>query len=58
MADADRRTTIDGDQITDNTVSSEEMKTTGTPEEFKMMTYNPSTGGFTWFHFIRGRIFQ
>jgi len=58
MADPDRRTTIDGDQIADHTVTPHEMEVEGTPSKFKMMIYNSDTEKFKWFHFIRGRLFQ
>lgn len=55
MAESDRRTTIDGDQITDHTVAPQEIEYEGTPGKYKMMIYNEN-GKFQWFHFIRGRI--
>jgi len=58
MADPDRRTTIDGDQITDHTIGVEEIDYNGTPENLKMLIYDSATEKFKWFHFIRGRIYQ
>lgn len=54
MGDTDRRTTIDGDQITDNTISASEMKVDNSPDKFKMLMYNPITEAFSWFYLIRG----
>lgn len=58
MAETDRHTSIDGDQITDHTVTPTEIQYEGTPSKFKMLIYNSDTEKFKWFHFIRGKIFQ
>jgi len=59
MADADRRTTIDGDQIRDHTINPEEMYAEGTKGNYKSLIYNSSTDKFKWMHqLIHGKIFK
>jgi hypothetical protein len=52
MADDDRRTTIDGDQITQHTVSPEELRETGTPQVGQTPVYKENPSGtpdeFKW----------
>jgi len=59
MSETDRRTTIDGDQIRNGTVTPVEMETEGTAGNYKSMIYNSATEKFKWFHqLIQGKIFK
>lgn len=48
MADPDRRTTIDGDQITDHSVTPEELDTDNTPQDEYVIEYSSALGKMFW----------
>jgi hypothetical protein len=61
MAENDRRTTIDGDQITDHTISPEEFKTVDdikTPKRWQVLLYDAIAGKMKWFYTFGNKVMK
>lgn len=61
MADQDRRTTIDGDQITDHTLEPSEFKTVNNvenPERWQILMWDKSNQLMKWFYLFGNRIMR
>jgi len=61
MAENDRRTGIDGDQITDHTIEPSELKTEGDiddPQNWQILMWNKSQQMMKWFYSFGNRIFR
>lgn len=61
MTDPDRRTGIDGDQITDHTIEPSELKTVDdikTPKRWQILLYDTVAGKMKWFYQFGNRIFR
>jgi len=58
MADPDRRTTIDGDQITDNTVTPSEFKTSNNPARWKALLFDELNDIMKWSYIFGNRILK
>lgn len=61
MAETDRRTGIDGDQITDHTIEPSEFKTENDvkdPQNWQILMWNKALQKMKWFYTFGNRIFR
>lgn len=53
---SDRRTSIGGDQITDNTITPNEFKTSNSPGHKKVLTWDGAAQIMKWIKVKRGKL--